>query len=84
MDRLTVFVDGVAICNIPVKINSTDNVPASPCFTDAADISALASRLAARVGDSNYSICFDYTEDGNVSASDLSFFAAHLGSGCPP
>jgi hypothetical protein len=66
----------------PVRTNSPDHVPASPCHVDAGDISALASRLGNA---DRYSICFDYNETGppTINAGDLSFFAHVLGAACP-
>lgn len=83
-DNLTVYIDGVAIGTVPVKINSTDALPATPCHTDASDVSALGAHFRKRVGEDGYSICFDYNEDGGINAGDLSFFAAKLGSDCAP
>jgi len=79
VQSLTLFVDGVAAAIIPIKINSPDAVPASPCAVDAGDLSALAARLGIPT---NYSICSDFNEDGAVDAADLSAFAAALGAAC--
>jgi hypothetical protein len=81
VENLTIFADGVAICTIPVKTNSPDHVPASPCFVDAADISGLAFVLGRQ---DRYDICKDYNESGppTVNAGDVSFFAALLGTAC--
>jgi hypothetical protein len=74
--------DGAVIGTLPVKFNSPDAVPASPCQVDASDFSALVQRRGAQVGQPNYSICFDYNEDGSIDASELSLFANALGAGC--
>jgi hypothetical protein len=79
---LAVYADGVFINNLPVKINSPDHLPASPCYVDAADVSALAGVLGIPA---QYHICYDYNESGppTINASDLSYFASLLGTGCP-
>lgn len=81
VENLTIFADGVAICTIPVKTNSPDHVPASPCAVDASDLGALAARLGNPL---QYNICFDYNESGppTIDASDLAFFASLLGASC--
>jgi hypothetical protein len=81
VSSLQIFADGILICTIPVKTNSPDEVPASPCAVDASDLSALANKLGSIV---NYDICFDYNESGppTIDASDVAFFAALLGAGC--
>jgi hypothetical protein len=82
VESLTIFADGVAVCTRnDLKTNSPDHVPASPCFVDAGDLSALAARLGIPV---QYNICFDYNESGppTIDASDLSFFASLLGAAC--
>jgi hypothetical protein len=77
-ESLTIFADGMALCNIPVKTNSPDAPPASPCGIDASDLSAISSRLGRP---DLYSICFDYNESGppTIDSSDLGFFAATFG-----
>ena len=77
----SIYVEGLFIGTIPVKINSTDAVSASPCFTDGADLSALAARLGRPEA---WSICFDYNESGppTIDAGDLAFFASTLGAAC--
>lgn len=81
VESLTILADGVALCTIPVKTNSPDAVPASPCAVDASDLGALASRLGIPA---QYNICFDYNESGgpSIDASDLAAFAGWLGGGC--
>lgn len=81
VENLTIFADGVSICTIPVKTNSPDHVPASPCFVDAGDISGLAFVLGRS---DRYDICKDYNESGGptVNAGDVSFFATVLGAAC--
>jgi hypothetical protein len=81
VSSLSIFADGVLICTIPVKTNSPDHVPASPCAVDASDLGALATKLGSVA---NYDICFDYNESGppTIDASDLAFFATLLGAGC--
>jgi hypothetical protein len=75
---LDVYADGVPIDAIAVNINSTDTGLASPCFTDSADLVALATKIAPAPHD----ICFDYNEDGGVNSSDLAFFAGVIGAAC--
>lgn len=79
---LSVYADGVFIGTLPVKINSPDHVPASPCHVDAADLSSLAGVLGNSL---LYSFCYDYNETGppTINAGDLSYFAALLGVECP-
>jgi hypothetical protein len=81
VESLDIFADGVFLCTTPVKTNSWDAVPATPCNVDAADLSALAARLGNA---GQYSICFDYNESGppTINAGDLSSFAAHLANAC--
>ena len=76
---LTLFADGMPAATIPIKINSPDALPASPCAVDAGDLSALAARLGIPA---NYSICSDWNEDGAVDAADVSAFASVLGAAC--
>jgi hypothetical protein len=80
---LTVFADGVAVCTLNnVKTNSPDEVPASPCFVDAADLSAFSAHFGVTPSQP-YSLCYDYNESGPpIDASDLSFFASLLGGAC--
>lgn len=80
VESLTIFADGIAICTIPVKTNSPDFVPASPCAVDAGDLGSLATRLG---NPANYSICADFNENGGtIDAADLAAFASFLGGGC--
>lgn len=81
VESLTIFADGVGICTIPVKTNSPDHLPASPCNVDAADISGLAFVLGRS---DRYDVCKDYNESGppTINAGDLSFFASLLGAAC--
>jgi len=78
---LMLLVDGCVVTRIPIKVNSPDAATASPCAVDAGDLSALAARLGIPA---NYSICFDWNEDGAVDAGDVSAFAAVLGTTCSP
>jgi len=76
---LTLFVDGVAIVTLPIKINSPDSSTGFGCAVDQSDLAAFATVL----GDpARYSICFDYNESGLVDASDLAYFAALLTKHC--
>lgn len=78
VEFLQVFADGVGICTLPVKTNSPDHVPASPCAVDASDLSGLATLLGT-----GYDVCKDYNElDPVIDSSDLSFFASLLGASC--
>jgi hypothetical protein len=81
VENLQIYADGILICTIPVKTNSPDHVPASPCAVDASDLSSLATRLGNPAA---YDICYDYNESGGptIDASDLAFFATFLGAGC--
>ena len=81
VQNLNLFLDGCGVTSIPIKINSPDTGSASPCAVDAGDLSALAARLGIPA---NYSICFDWNEDGAVDAADVSAFAAVLGANCTP
>lgn len=81
-DQLTVFADGVPIGALPVKVNSPDRIPASPCFVDPSDLAHLAAALGSEAGEANYTICLDFNEDGYVDSSDLSFFASLRGAEC--
>ena len=78
-ESLLLFVDGFGVEVIPIRINSPDALPASPCAVDAGDLSALAARLGIPA---RYSICSDFNEDGAVDAADLSTLAAVLGTAC--
>ena len=79
-ESLTLFVDGTAVVtNIPVRINSPDSVPQSPCSVDAGDHS-----VPLRVGiPSQYTICADLNEDGVIDLIDLIIYSAWLGAHCP-
>jgi hypothetical protein len=81
VESLTIFADGVQLCNTPLKTNSWDWIH-SPCFVDAGDLAALSARLRSAVGQPNYNICFDWTEDGFIDSSDVASFASHLGEAC--
>jgi len=89
VSSLTAFADGIAIPRkfgslAALQTNSWDALPASPCFVDAGDLSALAARLGSSaippVG--AYSICSDWNEDGFIDAGDVSSFAQQLGAAC--
>jgi len=81
VENLSIFADGVNVCTIPVKTNSADRPPASPCAVDAGDLAAFAVALGSIP---NYTICFDLNESGppTVDAGDLAGFASFLGAGC--
>src|SRR5262249_55125109 len=64
VENVWVFVDGVSVGALPIRFNSPDTASASPCFVDAGDLGALATKLGTHVGQAGYSICFDYNEDG--------------------
>jgi len=81
-ENLTVFVDGTAVANLSVRTNSPDRGPfASPCSVDAGDDGFFA-KLGLRVGESGYTICYDYNEDGAIDLHDLIVFGAPLGAHC--
>lgn len=82
VSSLDVHVDGVFICEIPVKINSPDHVPASPGYVDASDVAGLAAVLG---NPRRYTICKDYNESGppTIDAGDVVYFATVLGAHCP-
>ena len=84
---LDIYADGIFICTIPVGVNSTDAGFATPCTTDAGDISALAQKLGRSVGSPGicpacYDICQDFTENGAIDAGEIAFLAANLGAAC--
>ena len=81
VESLTLFADGIGICTMPVKTNSPDHVPASPCFVDGSDISGLSQALG---NPAFYSICKDYNETGppTINGGDVSYFASLLGKFC--
>jgi hypothetical protein len=81
---LMVYVDGILICAPPIKVNSADAVPASPCFVDASDIAALAAVLGKQVGQAGYTICRDLNETGKIDASEVAYLASQLGDDCAP
>src|SRR5262245_3385801 len=57
---LSVFADGVFIATLPIKTNSPDAIPQSPCFVDAADLAAFMSVYGTENGlHPNYTICKD-------------------------
>lgn len=77
---LSLFVCGISMGTLPIKINSTDSGTASPCFTDASDLAALATKLGRP---DLWDLCFDYNESGApVDASDVAYFANSLGAAC--
>lgn len=71
---------GVVVGAVPVKTNSTDPIPHSPCSIDSGDLSNFAVIFLSRTWD----LCKDYNEDGEVDASDLSFWAQSWGASCTP
>jgi len=79
VNSIAVFADGVFVATLPIKFNSADALPASPCAVDASDFSALASKIGSEVGEAPYSICQDFNEDGYIDASDVSYFASARG-----
>jgi len=81
-NNISVFADGIGIATLPIKFNSADAVPASPCAVDAGDLSAIAAKLGSEVGEAPYSICLDLNEDGYIDASDISSVASALGNRC--
>ena len=80
-ESLDVVADGVRIGTVPVKTNSGDQVPASPCYVDAADLSAYASMLGRS---DRYTVCADLNESGppTINGGDLSYLASLLGQHC--
>lgn len=80
-ENLTVFVDGTGIATIPVRVNSPDNGVASPCSIDGSD-DAFFAAWGRRVGESQYTIRYDYNEDGAIDLLDLIVHGAHLGAHC--
>src|SRR5262245_514598 len=83
VNSLTLYACGFQLCTVPLKTNSWDALPASPCFVDAGDVAAFTPRLGSRTGDFNYSICSDFNEDGFIDAGDLASLSAELGAACP-
>jgi len=81
-DNVSFYEDGVWFATLPLKFNSADAVPASPCAVDAGDLSAIAAKLGSEVGEAPYSICLDLNEDGYIDASDISSVASALGNRC--
>jgi len=83
VESLLVFVDRTAVASIPVRTNSPDRGPvASPCSIDAGDDGFFA-RFGQRAGETGYTICYDYNEDGAIDLHDLIVYGAHLGAACP-
>jgi len=76
---IAVFVDGVAVGWIPLRVNSPDTRTASACSVDQSDLPALAAKLGRP---DLYDFCFDYNDDGATDAGDLAAFAQALGNGC--
>jgi hypothetical protein len=78
---LDFYFDGMYMASIPVNINSTDAVVATPCATDAGDIGVLATKLGNPAA---WDICSDFNESGPpIDAGDIAFLASMLGSACP-
>ena len=75
-EALQLFIDGVFVATVPIRINSPDTGAASPCHVDQSDLGTFAARLGVP---SQYDVCSDFNESGTIDASDLSFFAAALG-----
>lgn len=77
---IELYAEGTYAGELPINFNSTDSFFASPCYTDASDISAFAEIF----GDPGaWDICFDYNESGPpIDASDLAHLAAHIGAAC--
>ena len=84
VESLDVVADGVAIGSVPVKTNSHDILPASPCHIDAGDLAAVARALGSnRVSNpANYTICIDYNQDGFIDASDVANSPFGLSAAC--
>ena len=82
-ENLSVYAEGILIATIPVKTNSPDLLPASPCRADASDVSAVAALLGRA---DRYTACADWNESGppTIDAGDLSYFASQFGAQCPP
>ena len=82
-ENLSVYTEGIFIATIPVKTNSPDLLPASPCRADASDVSAVAALLGRA---DRYTACADWNESGppTIDAGDLSYFASQFGAQCPP
>lgn len=78
VSNISVFADGIFLAMLPVRFNSPDAVPASPCMVDASDLSGLV----ANRGSTN-APCFDWNEDGIVDSSDIAYFATLRGGACP-
>lgn len=79
VSELRVRALGVVVGAVPVKTNSTDPVPHSPCSIDGGDLSNFVTVFGIV-----HDICKDYNEDGAVDASDLSFFALSRFASCTP
>jgi len=79
---LQVYVDGVRVGDVPLRINSPDLN--ADCAVDGSDLSALAVHLGSRAGEPRYTLAADFNEDGSVDASDLSCLAIFLRSRCAP
>jgi hypothetical protein len=80
--QISVYVQGILIATIPVKINSPDAPQASPCAVDASDLAAWSAARGAFVGSPNYSLAMDFNEDGAIDASDLAFWSSARGAMC--
>ena len=80
-DVLDIYVDGIFVGQVPVKVNSTDLT--NDGFVDSSDIANLASRLGTTVGTIGYSICSDWNEDGATDSGDVAVLVAALATACP-
>lgn len=80
-DNLLVHALGVDVGFVPLRINSPDHPPVSPCSIDAGDIAFYAGHFGPP---RDYDIGLDFNEDGILDASDLSYLAAAQYQTCTP
>jgi len=77
---LQVYVDGIRLGTLPIRINSPDLN--ADCAVDAGDVSSFAPLLGTRLGNPGYAFAADFNEDDAIDAGDLSKLVSALGSRC--
>ncbi len=78
VEELVLEVDGSPITTVPVKTNSPDDPFALACAVGADEVARMSGLLSSRF---DYTICFDFNEDGSIDAVDFAEFVSRYENG---
>jgi hypothetical protein len=93
VDGTGTTISSIVITDGTVTVNSPSQCPCrkgdidKDCYIGPIDLTFFAAAWGKSIGETGYSNCFDFNDDGIINAIDLGHFAGHWGEtycGCSP